>query len=167
MTQLTDYLNRLERLDLIARQKMEPELEYAFRHVFTQESVYDSLLLSDRRQLHQNIGEVLEAALAGELDEGEGPLLLAYHFEQSGDKVRALKYLRQAAANAAQRYANQEARSLYSRALALLGRLEEAREEVRRVLALEPEHADARRALAMIDAALPAKPAKRWWQFWK
>jgi len=120
MTQLTDYLNKLERLDLIARQKLEPELEYAFRHVFTQESVYDSLLLSDRRQLHQNIGEVLEAALAGELDEGEGPLLLAYHFEQSGDKVRALKYLRQAAANAVRRYANQEARSLYSRALALL-----------------------------------------------
>jgi tetratricopeptide (TPR) repeat protein len=122
MATLSDYLNNLERLELISREKSEPELEYAFKHVFTQESVYDSLLLSDRRQLHQRIGEVLEDALAQKLAESENALLLAYHFEHSGDKERALKYLQQAAANASQRYANQEAKTLYNQALALLDR---------------------------------------------
>lgn len=59
---------------------------------------------------------------------------------------------------------------LRGRALALLGRLDEAREQLRRVLALEPDHPDARRGLAMLGggaAAKPGKPAKRWWQFWK
>jgi tetratricopeptide (TPR) repeat protein len=43
---------------------------------------------------------------------------------------------------------------LRGRALALLGRLDEARAEVRRVLELEPENAEAKQALAMIDKAL-------------
>jgi hypothetical protein len=49
----------------------------------------------------------------------------------------------------------------------LLGRLEEARDEMNRVLALDPDNADARRALGMIEAACPPKKGKRWWQFWK
>jgi tetratricopeptide (TPR) repeat protein len=127
MITLNEYLNKLERLDLIACQKGDPDLEYAFKHVFTQESVYDSLLLSDRRQLHQYIGEVLEMALPGsELVDGEIALLLAYHFEQSGDKKRALKYLQQAAASANRSFANQEAKLLYNRALAVLDRTDYA-----------------------------------------
>jgi tetratricopeptide (TPR) repeat protein len=43
---------------------------------------------------------------------------------------------------------------LRGRALALLGRLEEARDEVKRVLNLEPENAEARQAMGMIDKAL-------------
>jgi class 3 adenylate cyclase/predicted ATPase len=120
MANLMETLNDLEKLDLILLQKSDPDLEYAFKHVFTQESVYDSLLLSDRRRLHQHIGEVLEDMLASELDENENALLLAHHFEQSGDRQRALKYLGQAAAGASKSYANQEAKTLYQRALALL-----------------------------------------------
>ena len=71
MSKLTEYLNNLEILDLIARQKSDPELEYAFKHVFTQESVYGSLLYSDRRQIHQQVGEALEAALANNVRDDE------------------------------------------------------------------------------------------------
>jgi tetratricopeptide (TPR) repeat protein len=127
MTKLTEHLQTLEKFDLITPQKSETELEYAFRHVFTQESVYSSLLRSDRRELHQQVGEALEtlfgAALNGDEQAGapdDLALLLAYHFEKSGDAERALKYLRIAAAEAAAAYANQEAVELYSRALALL-----------------------------------------------
>lgn len=122
MAKLTEYLNNLEIVDLIARQKSDPELEYAFKHVFTQESVYDSLLYSDRRQIHQQVGEALEVVLADNIRDDEVALMLAYHFEQSGDKTRALKYLKQAAADARAAYSNQEARALYNRALALLDR---------------------------------------------
>ncbi|HMR63888.1 MAG TPA: hypothetical protein PKE64_07755 [Anaerolineae bacterium] len=122
MSNLTENLINLEHLDLITVFKHEPELEYAFKHVFTQESVYHSLLFSDRRELHQAVGDALEALLADlpAYSEVDIALFLAYHFEQSGDKPRAVKYLKQAAANAGQTYANEEAKALNERALTLL-----------------------------------------------
>lgn len=51
---------------------------------------------------------------------------------------------------------------LRGRSLALLGRLDEARQEIRQVLSRDPNNADAQRALPMLDAAL-----RPWWQFWK
>jgi tetratricopeptide (TPR) repeat protein len=56
---------------------------------------------------------------------------------------------------------------LRGRALALLGRLEEARNEMNRVLTLDPNNADAQRGLNMIGAAIQPKVSKRWWQFWR
>ncbi len=56
---------------------------------------------------------------------------------------------------------------LRGRALGLLGRLEEARNEMNDVLTLDPNNADAQRALKMIDAASRPTEGKRWWQFWK
>ncbi len=94
--------------------------ECKFKHVFTQESIYQSLLLSDRRNLHQKVGEALEVIFASKLD--EQTLLLAHHFEKSNDTHRALKYLKQAAAQAFAAYANREATDLYTRAFALLDR---------------------------------------------
>lgn len=55
-------------------------------------------------------------------------------------------------------------RYLRGRALALLGRLEEARDEMSQVLTRDPNNADAQRGLKMIEAALGSK---RWWHFWK
>ncbi|MCB0213684.1 MAG: hypothetical protein KDJ52_30360, partial [Anaerolineae bacterium] len=122
MSTVTKYLNTLEILDLVARKKSDSELEFAFKHVFTQESVYNSLLYSDRRQIHQQVGEVLETLFSPETLEDEITLMLAHHFEQSGDKARALSYIKKAADNALATYANHEARSLYQRALHLLNR---------------------------------------------
>jgi hypothetical protein len=56
---------------------------------------------------------------------------------------------------------------LRGRALGLLGRLEEARNEMNQVLALDPDNVDAQRGLHMIEAAYRPKECKRWWQFWK
>jgi tetratricopeptide (TPR) repeat protein len=56
---------------------------------------------------------------------------------------------------------------LRGRALALVGRLEEARDEMRHLLDLDPDDPDARRGPRMIEEALGAKGHKRWWQFWK
>lgn len=118
MTLLSKHLENLETLDLITLTRREPALEYAFKHIFTQESVYNSLLRSNRRQLHQQVGEALETVFDGERE--DQALLLAHHFEQSRDQQRALKYLRIAADQARDAYANQEAKELYGRALALL-----------------------------------------------
>ena len=120
MAKLIESLNNLEELDLIGVSKSEPDLEYAFKHVFTQESVYRSLLRSDRRNLHRQIGEALEKALSNAHEDNDVDLLLAYHFEQGQDKERALKYLQRAGDYARTTYDNQEAKDLYTRALAML-----------------------------------------------
>jgi tetratricopeptide (TPR) repeat protein len=132
MSNLTEHLQTLEQFDLISPQPGETDLEYVFKHVFTQESVYQSLLRTDRRQLHQQVGQTLEAMFTaspvGRVEsEEEQVLLLAYHFEKSGDQERALKYLKMAAANAYAAYTNREADELYSRALALLDKKDYAR----------------------------------------
>jgi tetratricopeptide (TPR) repeat protein len=118
MSKLAEYLRTLEAFDLIERDEVDKHLEYLFKHVFTQESVYGSLLRADRRELHQQVGEALEAEYGEAVD--EYCLLLAHHFEKSGDGRRALRYLRRAAERAAGSYANQEAKELYDRALILV-----------------------------------------------
>jgi tetratricopeptide (TPR) repeat protein len=78
----------------------------------------------------------------------EGLAFVCAEEERAG---QALEYVDRAVALGAA-----GARTLYlrGRALALLGRLEEARDEVQRVLALEPENAEARQAMGMIEKAL-------------
>ena len=115
---LTIHLQSLERQDLISHKTESVELEYAFKHVFTQESVYQSLLRSDRQTLHQSVGQAIEARFVQQLD--DQALLLAYHFEKGEDVENALKYLNIAANHALKTYANHEARELYNRILTLL-----------------------------------------------
>ncbi len=117
-------LKQLEALDLIKVTQRAPHLEYRFQHIFTRESVYNSLLHSDCRQLHRHIGEILEDLYPQEQIEGDLPLMLAHHFDQGGDKERAIKYLSLAARQAGAVYANQEARALYERALSMVAESE-------------------------------------------
>lgn len=126
MTNLAQYLRNLEMLDLISVEKTNPQLTYAFKHIFTQETVYHSLLLSDRRSLHRQVGEALEhiyaetATHSDNQEHNEVALLLAHHFEQGQDDDRAVKYLKRAAIQAKAAYANQEAKSLFDRVLELV-----------------------------------------------
>jgi tetratricopeptide (TPR) repeat protein len=70
------------------------------------------------------------------------------------EQERGEESLRSADAAAALDSDSARTHYLRGRALALLGRLEEARAEMQRVLALDPANADGRRALGMIDEAL-------------
>jgi class 3 adenylate cyclase/tetratricopeptide (TPR) repeat protein len=86
--------------------------EYVFHHALTQDVAYQGLLLRQRRQLHNAIGEALEARR----DTGHGPrtqsAVLAYHFRHGHNHPQALRHLRQAATEA-------EAAPSYSTAAAL------------------------------------------------
>lgn len=88
--------------------------EYAFRHVLIQEAAYDSILLKNRSQLHQRIGEILEEIYSDRIEEFAP--LLANHFYNAGDE-RSLKYDIIAGEKSARLYANAEAVAHFSRAL--------------------------------------------------
>ncbi len=113
-------------------------------------------LLVDQRRWAGALGALekgLERARAAEdkvrLLEG-----LAFVCAEEERAAQALEYVDQAVALGAD---TGRTHYLRGRALALLGRLPEARDEVRRVLELEPEHAEARQALGMIESALAGR----------
>jgi len=91
---------------------------YAFRHVLIQEAVYGTLLKRDRQQLHEQIAQLIERAAFWPPDEQTE--VLAYHYAEGVNPVRAVPYLIDAAENAARRYANETAIRHYRRALALM-----------------------------------------------
>ena len=113
---LDRQLNVLQRADIIREIARTPEQEFTFRYVLMQEVTYQSILIKQRRVLHRQIGEALEALYADRLEEHAA--LLAQHFDAGGDPRAAHDY--HVAGNAAARlYANTEALAHYTRALEL------------------------------------------------
>lgn len=114
---LIHHLALLESAGLVHLVGVQPELEYAFRHSLVQDAAYDSLLKTDRRNLHLAVGNALEQIFP-ERQEELAPLL-AGHFDRAEEPQRALKYYTLAGDAAFAQYANQEAVLHYSAALRL------------------------------------------------
>jgi class 3 adenylate cyclase/predicted ATPase len=128
---LRSNLERLSSLDLTPLDRPEPELEYIFKHVTTQEVAYESLLYVHRRGLHRQMGEYLERTYPDSLEEYYG--LLAHHYYQSGDQEKSWDYLVKAGDKAKDKYANESAIVYYNQALSLDLERVCGREDVHRV----------------------------------
>ncbi len=115
---LTSQIAELEASGLIQLIGTQPDLEYIFRHVLIQDAAYDSLLKSDRRQLHLAVGDVLERLYPDRREELAGQL--AVHFSEAGEAGRAAVYFILAGDRAARGFANREAINLYTRGLVQL-----------------------------------------------
>ncbi|TFG73069.1 MAG: hypothetical protein E4H27_01475 [Anaerolineales bacterium] len=115
---LDEHLVILLREQMIRERTRLPEAEYIFQHQLTLEAVYGGLLHRVRRVLHRRVAEAIERLYPDRIEEQLG--LLAYHWEQAGDTIQAINYLRRAGVKAAAQYANDEAVDYLSRALDLL-----------------------------------------------
>ncbi len=91
---------------------------YRFSHALVEQYVYGELGAAERRLLHADIAEALEA-LAGDAED-EIAIQLASHYDEARDAVRAAHYWTLAAEAAFSSYAYPEAISAYSRALELV-----------------------------------------------
>jgi tetratricopeptide (TPR) repeat protein len=107
-------LERLETAQLIRRTRPEPQLEYGFKHILVQETVFDTLLNKDRRRLHALVALTLEQFYSDSLE--VPALVLAHHWDDAGETDRAFSYYLLAGENAARVYANAEALGAYERA---------------------------------------------------
>ncbi len=90
-------LAELVRRGVLHRQSFLSPDEFRFGESLTQEVAYGSLLLKQRRQLHERIGRMLEAA-GGQ--GAEHSALVAHHFARSDDREKAIEALLRAAADA-------------------------------------------------------------------
>jgi class 3 adenylate cyclase/tetratricopeptide (TPR) repeat protein len=108
-------LINLRQLEALSGAKIPADLEYIFKHAITQETAYNSLLMTRRKTLHKVAAEAIETLFPDYLDELAATL--AYHFERAGIPDRAIHYLTRAADRAKATYANAEAIASYQRAI--------------------------------------------------
>jgi len=111
-------LTDLQRRELIREKSRLPERLYMFKHTLTQETVYSSLLLKKRRELHKSVAECLEA------NEPERVNAIARHFLEAREQARALPYLVEAGNRAAKAYSTKEAIELYTQAISLFEKVD-------------------------------------------
>ena len=102
-----------------------PNSTYTFKHILMQETAYQSLLKSTRKDFHNRIAETLQA----DADAGnKSPEILAYHYEGAERLDQALQYWSIAAARALSTQSMVEAAELASNGLKVLDRLPKTRE---------------------------------------
>ena len=119
-------LGRLVDLGLASIRGRARQRVCTFRHVLTQEAIYQSMLRDTRRTMHRRIAELLKHAIPD--TRKVVPEVLAYHYAEAGDIPEAVDNYHQAGRLAAARSANIEAKRLLSRALELLRALPPSQE---------------------------------------
>jgi class 3 adenylate cyclase/tetratricopeptide (TPR) repeat protein len=112
---LAGDLIEIEKADLTALDTPEPDLSYLFKHVIIQESAYNLMLLSQRRQLHRSVAEWYEQSGGGDL------AVLAHHWRLAEVPDRAMHYLERAGAEALREGAYAEAVRFFTALLELDG----------------------------------------------
>jgi len=124
--ELWTSLANLQSSELLYETRLYPDPEYTFKHALTHEVAYAGLLHQRRREIHAQIVEAMEHLYGTRL--GEQVERLAHHALNGELWEKALLYLRQAGARAADRPASHEALALFGQALAVLRHLPETRE---------------------------------------
>ena len=160
---LKQHLTALTQADFTLPETLEPELTYLFKHIITQEAAYQTLLFSQRRELHRLVAEWYENS--GEWSVGSGQKiqslstthypLLAYHYRYAEDVTKEKQYLGLAAEAAEKIFANDAAIGFYTRWLTLIPSQEHADILLKRAKVLdlvgrwEEKESDLRTALAL------------------
>jgi class 3 adenylate cyclase/tetratricopeptide (TPR) repeat protein len=111
-------LNQLERLDLIRTRSFQPDLEYMFKHALTQEIVYNGLLKKHRKQIHEQIAQVMENLFKDRLSEFHETL--AFHYVRGNSQSKAVDYLLKSGKKCLERYAAEEAHQYFGKAYEII-----------------------------------------------
>jgi len=125
-------LSHLERLDLIQTRSLQPDIEYMFKHALTQEIVYNGLLKKQRREIHEQIAQVIEGVFKNRLAEFNETL--AYHFARGQSDTKAVDYLVKSGEKSLARYAVEEAHQYFRKAYDILASKEELSEAEKIIL---------------------------------
>lgn len=111
-------LYKLERAGLIIPRSLHPELEFMYRHALIQEVSYRSLLRSERQQIHERVGRIMERTYQDRLSEFDETLAL--HFRKSKATNKAVNYLIRSGKKAMRRCALDESDQFFITAIQLL-----------------------------------------------
>jgi len=123
--EIRKYMDSLTHLSLTLVEAETPDLAYIFKHAVTQDAAYNLMLFSQRRQLHQAVGEWIEEHHQQNIESFY--TLLAYHWSLAAkmpdsdnrqtviDKAR--EYLEKAGNQSLNNFANTEALEFFNELL--------------------------------------------------
>jgi tetratricopeptide (TPR) repeat protein len=120
-TTLDEHLLALTDVEFVYLTSPAPQPQYSFKHVLTQQAVYDALLRTRREALHEQIGRAIERAEPDRIE--EHCELLAYHYSRSRNDEKAFTYLEQANRKAIRANAMPEAKAFFDEAMRCLNRM--------------------------------------------
>jgi len=150
--ELESALNRLVESELILRRGESRAATYVFKHALVQDTAYQSLLKSRKRQLHARVATVIETHFPQRSE--SQPELLAEHFTAANDVVKAIPYWMTAGYKALLGWSLAESVSHYTSALELTATIKD--EETRAATEL-----DVRTGLGTATMALHGWPAPK------
>jgi class 3 adenylate cyclase/tetratricopeptide (TPR) repeat protein len=127
-------LASLQRKEFLYEQPAFPESEYIFKHALTQEVAYGTVLQEQRKALHEQTAQAIEALFHDRLEEHYDEL--ARHYSRGGNTEKAIEYLELAGKQAVQQSANAEAIAHLTAALDLLSTLPASAERAKQELTL-------------------------------
>ena len=130
-------LVHLQGAEFLYEAKLFPDLEYTFKHGLTCQVAYGSLVQDRRRSLHAAVVEGIERLYSGRLTEQVERL--AYHALRGEVWDKAVSYLRQAGAKAANRSAHSEAVTYLQQALEALKHRPENRQTLEQAIDIRLE----------------------------
>jgi class 3 adenylate cyclase/tetratricopeptide (TPR) repeat protein len=130
--ELEQMLAALQAGEFIYEAPVAAGVEYTFKHALTQEVAYNSLLIEQRKLLHERAGAALESLYAIQFDDHLSEL--AHHYELSSNTQKAIEYLQRAGQQAMQRSAHGNAIKLFTTASGLLETLPETPERLQQQL---------------------------------
>jgi class 3 adenylate cyclase/tetratricopeptide (TPR) repeat protein len=142
----------LEQAELVFRRGEPPEAVYSFKHALVRDAAYGSLLKSRRHQLHGQIARALEERFADVV--ASQPEIVAHHYTEAGLVDSAIDYWIRAGEKAYSLYANDDAVRFFERAITLLQKLPETRDNLERAVDLRFQLRNALLPLGETDRVL-------------
>jgi class 3 adenylate cyclase/tetratricopeptide (TPR) repeat protein len=131
-SELRGVLDNLQTAEFVFPTQLFPDLQFSFKHALTHDVAYAGLRSERRREIHQRVVLAIERIYAGRI--GEQVERLADHALRGGLQEKAVTYLRQAGAKAADREAYPEAVILFEQALGALAGLPESNEAIQKAI---------------------------------
>jgi tetratricopeptide (TPR) repeat protein len=148
---LLSHLSHLKDSELIYERGIYPQSTYIFKHALTQEVAYNSLLFSKRREIHRQMGEIIAQTYEEKLEEMSE--ILAYHFLEGEDWLRAYEYNLKAGLKVFYHSAYEEAQRYFEDALTALKNLPKEESRIEQEIDLR---------FHMRSALVPLRRHKEW-----
>jgi class 3 adenylate cyclase/tetratricopeptide (TPR) repeat protein len=128
-------LNGIVQSELLFKRGSSANPSYSFKHILIQETAYNSLLRSKRRELHLRTAEIM-ASEYPEIAQTR-PALLAWHYGEGGEVEQAVGLWTQAARQSLQAFANFEAINQARNGLELLADTAESQQRTAQEIPLQ------------------------------
>src|SRR6476660_1080292 len=122
---LQPRLDQLVQSELVHKQGSGPDAVYNFKHVLVQDTVYASLFQKHKRIFHRRIAEALEREFPETV--ASEPDVLAWHFTEADESLKAILYWCRAGEAAIARSAMTEARRQFEHGENLINKLSKGR----------------------------------------